>query len=428
MYPEKFKDFWPAIEKIPQETKGEIINTIQDEAQKENPRTLSDIHKDFPEVGVDTIKRLAHQAIPNEIHNKIWSNEIPENIKEEIREIIKNEISLPNPRSLNSIRKEFGVGMGSVLRIAREVIPKEIYEKIWPAREEISLETKNNIINDIRYSKLNINEIADIHSVSTTSISNISQNEVFKDNIEKHRERFPYDEHLEIGNYTHLNINSVITKSLNENFNEKYYSEPRIYPDGRRPDGLILENDGFVHKRLKNTKNGEYLRERLELDSSNLDQIEATQFDFTNDIGNENLINKIEKYQSEDTLFIIVGTRWHLYDEIKHLPKDKGIKHPQNVRVISHELAADFLGLEDKEKKLYDEIIDHNIDCNLNSLQVLYHNEISKINNYNTDDLRQDLIQKDLIKENFDEYFQFEALEIKDKNKKQSNLDYFIKG
>ena len=110
------------------------------------------------------------------------------------------------------------------------------------------------------------------------------------------------------------------------------------------------------------------------------------------------------------------------------MPKDERIKHPQNVRVISHELAADFLGLEDKEKKLYDEIIDHNIDCNLNSLQGLYHNELSKINNYNIDDLRQDLIQKDLIKENFDEYFQFEALEIKDKNKKQSNLDYFIKG
>lgn len=36
------------------------------------------------------------------------------------------------------------------------------------------------------------------------------------------------------------------------------------------------------------------------------------------------------------------------------------------------------------------------------------------------------MIQKDLIKENFNEYFQFEALKNKDKNKSQSDLDYFI--
>ena len=426
MYPEKYKEFWPAIEKISEERKVRIINTIQNEAQKENPRTLRGIHKDFPEIGADTIKRLAHQAVSKEIHYKIWSNEIPENIKGRIREIIRNEVNLPNPRSLNSIRKEFGVGMQSVIRIAKEEVPKEIYKKIWPAPEEISPETKIIIINDIRYSKLNINEIAEICGVSTTSISNISQNEVFKDCIEKHKERFPYYESFEIGNYTHLNINSVITKFLNENINEKYYSEPMIYPDGKRPDGLILENDGFVQKRLLNTINGEYLREKLDLDANNLDQIKATQFDFTNNISNENLINKIGKYQSEDSLLIIVGTRWHLFDEIKQLPKDERIKYPQNVRVISHELAADFLGLKNKEKKLYEKIIDNNNDCNLNSLQDLYHNELSKINRHNTEDLRQYMIQKDLIKENFNEYFQFEALKNKDKNKKQSDLDYFI--
>ena len=426
MYPEKYKEFWPAIEKISEETKVRIINTIQNEAQKENPRTLRGIHKDFPEIGADTIKRLAHQAVSKEIHYKIWSNEIPENIKGRIREIIRNEVNLPNPRSLNRLRKEFGLGYGSILRIAKEEVPKEIYEKIWPAPEKISPETKNNINNDIRYSKLNLNEIAEIHGVSTTSISNISQNEVFKDCIEKHRKRFPYDESFERGNYTHLNINSVITKSLNENINEKYYSEPRIYPNGKRPDGLILESDGFVQKRLLNTKNGEYLREKLDLDANNLDQIKATQFDFTNNISNENLINKIEKYQSEDSLLIIVGTRWHLFDEIKQLPKDERIKYPQNVRVISHELAADFLGLKNKEKKLYDKIIDHNNDCNLNSLQDLYNNELSKIIRHNTEDLRQYMIQKDLIKENFNEYFQFEALKNKDKNKRQSDLDYFI--
>lgn len=425
MYPEKYKELWPAFEKIPEETKVKIINTIQNEAEKINPRTLRGIHKDFQEVGADTIKRFAHKAVSKDIHCKIWSNEIPEIMKEKIRGIIRNEINLPNPRSLHSIRKEFGVGYGSVLLIAKEEVPKEIYERTWPAPKEISLETKNNIANDIRYSKLNINEIAETYRVSTTSVSNISQNEVFRDSIKEHRERFPYDENFELGNYTHLNMNSVITKSLNEN-DEKYYSEPRIYPHGKRSDGLILEIDGFIQKRLSNSINGEYLIEKLELKAHNLDQIKFTQFDFTNDIGIENLLNKIEKYQSEDSLLIIVGTRWHLFDEIKHLPKDERIKYPQNVRVISYELAADFLGLINREKIYYDKIIDYNNDFNLNSLQGIYHNVLSKFVSYNTNDLREDMIQRDLIKENFNEYFQFEAIKNKDKNERQIDLDYFI--
>jgi len=424
-YPEKYKEFWPAFEKIPEETKFKIMNTIQIEAQKESPRTLKNIHKDFQEVGADSIKRFAHKAVSKEVHNRIWSNEIPEILKEKIRGIIRNEIMVPNPRSLHSIRKEFGVGYGSVIRIAKEEIPKKIYERTWPAPKEITPEIKNEITNAIRYSKLNINEIAAIHGISTTPITNISQNEVFKDNIEDHRERFPYDENFELGKYTHLNLNSIITQSLNEN-NEKYYSEPRIYPNGKRSDGLILEINHFVQKRLSNSINGEYLKEKLELEENNIGQIKATQFDFTNDVSNENILKKIKKYQLEDSLLIIVGTRWYLFDEIKQLPADESIKYPQNIRVISYELAAEFLGLKNKEKILYDKIIDHNNDFNLNSLRGLYHNVLSKINCYNTNDLREKLIQRDLIIENFNEYFQFEALGNKDKNEGQLDLDYFI--
>jgi len=83
---------------------------------------------------------------------------------------------------------------------------------------------------------------------------------------------------------------------------------------------------------------GEYLREKLELDLYQLNQIKSTQIDFTNDISNENLINKVEKYQAEDSLLVIIGTRWNLYDEVKHLPIDDKIKYPENIRVISYDL------------------------------------------------------------------------------------------
>lgn len=425
-YPNKYKDLWPSIGKIPKEIKVEIINTIQNEAQKEHPRILKDIHKEFPEVGADTIKRLAHQAVSKEVHDKIWSNKIPENIKEKIREIVKNEVNLPNPRSLRSIKIKFGIGMESVTNIAKEVIPKETYEKIWPAPKEISPETRSEIIREIKYSKLNLNEIAEIHGVSSRSISNISQLSVFKEDIEKHRERFPYDENFEIGNYIHFNINSIIINSLNENSNEKYYSEPRIYPDGRRPDGLILENNDFIQKRLMNTKIGAYLREKLGLDLESLRRIKATQFDFTNDMCHENLINKIVKYQSQDTLLIIVGTRWYLYDEIKYLPVDDRIKYPENVRVISHNLGADLIGLKGKDKAFYERIIEHNYNHDLDSLKALYTKDLSSIKSHNTQELKKDLIQNGFIQENFNDYFSFDELIENDPKEKQLGLDHFL--
>jgi len=170
------------------------------------------------------------------------------------------------------------------------------------------------------------------------------------------------------------------------------------------------------------------LRDKLELDPKNLDHIKGTQFDFTNDISNENLLDKIEKYQSEDTLLVIVGTRWYPYDDIKHLPIDERIKYPENVRVISHNLGADLIGLKGEDKNLYDRIIDFNYNHDLDSLKALYNYDLSSINTHNTEELKQDLIQKGLIKEDFNEYFNFEELNKKDMNRKQLDLDYFLNG
>ncbi|MHA2283564.1 MAG: hypothetical protein ACXAC5_22200 [Promethearchaeota archaeon] len=422
LFPAKYKELWPSIKKIPNKIKNDILKTIKDETLKENPRRLKDIHKEFPDVGADTIKRLAHRAVSKEVHDKFWSNKLSENTKQKIEEIVKKEVKSTNPKSLRNIKNEFGVSMGSVINIAKKVIPKEIYEKIWSAPEEISSETRQKIIKEIKYSKLNLNEIAEKFSVSSRSISNIAQISVFKDDIEKHRERFPYDESFEIGNFTHFNLNSIITNSLNEKYNEKYYSEPRIYSNGRRPDGLILENKEFIQKRLRGT----FLREKLGFDLECLREIKATQFDFTNDIGNENLIKKIIKYQSQDTLLIIVGTRWHLYDEIKHLPLDNRIKYPENVRVISHNLGADLIGLEGEDKALYDTIIELNYDHDLSSLKALYANNLCFIESHNTQELKEDLIRNGFIQESFNDYFRFDEFNEIDPKEKQIDLDHFL--
>ncbi|MHA2339974.1 MAG: hypothetical protein ACXACX_21960 [Candidatus Hodarchaeales archaeon] len=429
LYPTDYKELWPAIKKLPDEIKNDILKTIKDESLKEHPRTLRDIHKDFPEVGADTIKRLAKQNISKDLHDKIWAPlaiEIPNELAIRITKTIKNEINKPDPRSLNEIGRQFNVSTEYIRKMAKKNISKEDYENTWKAYESITKTTRINIINDIMNTKLNISEIADKNNISSPSVSNISQRDVFQDNISLHRERFPIDQNLEIGSFTHLNINSLITRTVNKLPNQKYFAEPNIYSDKRRPDGLILEDNKFMHKRMLNPQNGEYLRECLEINYKDLESIESIQFDFTNDIRDENIIHKINKYQSENTLLFIVGTRWYFYDEIKHLPQDNKIKYPENVRVISHNLSADLIGLKGEDKALYDKIIELNYDRDLDSLKALYNYDLSSINTHNTQELKEDLIQKGLIKENFNEYFSFDEFNEKDPKEKQLDLDHFL--
>jgi hypothetical protein len=47
---------------------------------------------------------------------------------------------------------------------------------------------------------------------------------------------------------------------------------------------------------------------------------------------------------------------------------------------------------------------------------------------HNTEDLKEDLIQKNLIKENFSELFSFEIIYKKYEKEKQLDLDHFLNG
>jgi predicted DNA-binding protein YlxM (UPF0122 family) len=428
-FPDQHKELWPAIKKIPIEFKDKIIRTIQEEAQKKDPRSLKEIQKDFIEVGAYTIKHLAKQAVPKEMHDKIWSPltvEIPKKTTSEIIQTLKEEIKMQDPLSLNEIGRNFKVSTEYVRKLAINTIPKEIYEETWKSYEDITADARKNIISDIINFKLNISEIAEKNGVSKSSVSNISQNKVFIENLEAHRERFPSDQNLELGNYTHRNLNSLLTKVINDVPNQKYYSEPNIFEDKRRPDGLILEDNNFIHQRLANPQTGEDLSEKLNLNPEILNHLKSTQLDFTNDIRDENLINKVEKYQSEDSLLIIVGTRWFLYDDIKYLPVDDKIKYPENVKVISHNLGADLIGIKGNDKEFYEKIIDFNYNHDLDSLRALYNFNLSSINTHGTEELKKDLIQKGFIKGNFSEYFNIVETNKEDLKEKQLDMDHFL--
>ncbi|MFX1294625.1 MAG: hypothetical protein ACFFD2_07205 [Promethearchaeota archaeon] len=429
LYPNMYNTKWPAIEKISDEIKEKILKTIKEEAKKENPKSLRAIHKQFPEVGADSIKRLSKLAIPKDIRQEIWPSlvkELPKDVYKNIKTCLKEEIKKVSPSSLNKIANNFNVSTEVIRNIAKKIIPKEIYEEIWKPYENIPIELKNKIISDIKKTRLNIGEIAELRGVSRTSVSEISINCVYEENLENHRDRFPFDKSFKLGTYNHLCFNSITSKAIKDLSNQKYYSEPNIYPDKRRPDGVILEDSNYLYERLNNSKNGNYLTNVLEINLNDILRIKATQIDYTNNIDDENILAKIQKYQSSDTFLLIVGTRWHLHDEVKKLPESDLIKYPENIRVISHDLFTDLVGMKGENREIFNRVIDFNYDRKLASLQLLYHFELSLVDTHDTEDLKRDLIQKKLIEQDFSEYFNFEELKRDNNDGKQLNLKYFL--
>jgi len=430
LYPNQYKIKWPAVQKIPMEVKQDIIKNIRDEAKKEKPRTLKEIHKSFPSVSADTIRQLAKKIVPKENYNKVWPPllvKTPEYIRIQVEKYLKEEIRKSNPRSFRKIAKNFNVSHEYVRRTAIKIFPQTIYRKIWePSLKVISEVKKKEIGRYVLNTNLNLQEIAEKCGVGRKTIARISQTDIFQDNINAHQIRFPKDLDMEIGTFTHKNINSVLTVVVDRNSSSRYYSEPKIFPDLRSSDGIIPEYNNFLGERLKNPKNGRYLVEALGISPKDMWNIKATQFDFTNDLCEENILNKIEKYQSPGTLFLIVGTKWISYSDVKELPNNDIIKYPKNIRIISHELFADLIGISGKDRMLFNNIIDLNNNKNLEALKILYNYDLSSNNIYNGNQLKEELIQKGLIKKKFSEFFNFDVLNKKDDEEKQLDLGHFL--
>ena len=266
-YPEQYSIKWPATPKIPIEIKQEIIKTIREESQKENPRTLKEIHKSLSGVSYDAIKQLAKKVVPDEIHDKIWApicRRVPKEIRIQLENCLKKEILRVKPRSFNKIARKYEVSREYVRNIAKNLIPQSIYSNIWkPSLKKLTEDNKKEIINYIQNTNLNLVEIGKICGVYKRTVSSISQNSVFYDNLNAHRIRFPKDIHCGIGTYTHKNINSLVTIVMNNISNSKYYSEPKIFPDRRSSDGIIPNYNNFLEQRLNDPKVGENLVKSL---------------------------------------------------------------------------------------------------------------------------------------------------------------------
>jgi len=332
-----------------------------------------------------------------------------EMIPQEIYRKIEIEVKKFYPIPQRWISKKLDVTRLVIERIAKLENTKEEYERKWPAREKISEEIRNSVINNIKKTSLNMSQIADKFGISGHSVKKFAKEDVFKADLKSLEERFPmYGIYRNLGMYTHQCILDKLTGYFNDKGEEKFFAEPRIYPGvSKGCDGLILNDNSYLQNRLKNSYNGEIskLIHGMLADSINnqFDHIKAIQFDFTNDITDQNIIDKSIKYERPDLMLYIVGTNWYPYDPIKKLPNDSSILYPENTKVISNELLADFIGLQGEDRNRFEHIINLNYDKNIDSLKTLH--EKNNINRNNKDQLREELKNKGLIKKYINEYF-----------------------
>lgn len=394
---------------ISKKEEEKIANYIKEEIKQGNISSMRKVAEKFDR-SRGAIRRISEKNIKKSELDKIWianKDKVSKDKIEKIREEVKNYY----PKSIRKMKESFGVSEKAISRIAKEENSKDEYERKWPAYKNIDIKIRNAVINDIKSTNLNQAEIADKYSITRHSVRRFAKEDVYTTDVKGFKSRFPKDFSSELGIETHKCVLDEVTKFFNTKYDEKFISEPGIYPGSpnKGSDGLILNNENFLQKRLQDPKNTidlSLLIHDIPAKSLNnqFDHIKAVQVDFTNDITDRNIIEKCGKYQDPNLMLYIVGTRWYPYESVKELPNDEAILYPENLKVINHELFADLIGLQGEAKEHYDQIIDLNYNRNISALKKIHN--LNDIEWNGTKSLKADLIEKGLIRKYINEYFE----------------------
>ncbi|MFX0011341.1 MAG: hypothetical protein ACFE9R_13580, partial [Candidatus Hermodarchaeota archaeon] len=188
---------------------------------------------------------------------------------------------------------------------------------------------------------------------------------------------------------TYTCINNLMTAYFDQ-LGVKYYSNPEIYPKTHGTiHGLVLNDTKFLESRLTNATSGERLIDDLNLTPDQTSHINGIQFLYTQDLTEESLIKMCNQFQNPQMLLLIVGVQWpnFEYNETIAVPRDVSIKYRENIRIINNDLFIRFIGIEGKNRDLFNKIIDSDFDYN--ELEVI----IGKIETdlHDTEELKYDL-------------------------------------
>jgi hypothetical protein len=153
-----------------------------------------------------------------------------------------------------------------------------------------------------------------------------------------------------VGTQLHKIIQYIITRFL---LPLKAYSEVIVTHEKVR-DGSVRKSR--VDSLILNINNRKYLSDRLlnhprllkeiRLNEKFLKHTKAFMFDYTSDLSIKNIKEKARKYQKEDIILFIVGTKWKKWK--RNTNKRVLDTIYKNVRVIKYDLFADLIGLTGK--------------------------------------------------------------------------------
>ena len=209
----------------------------------------------------------------------------------------------------------------------------------------------------------------------------------------------------------YLTINLCINKLMTEYGNfygQHYYVEPKIYPDKQKhTDGLILNNNCILQRRLQDSQDEEYLSNELNLDPEEISHLKAIQFIFIENLSEKDIVFICENFEAPDLLLIIVALNWPNYNYIQrfNLPDNQLITYQENIRVINSDLFAEFVGLTGEFRVCFDYLLKSYQKLDSKALKKYINTEGTKF--HGTADLKAFLIEKKLIKEDFSDYFYF---------------------
>ncbi|TKJ23764.1 MAG: hypothetical protein CEE42_11665 [Promethearchaeota archaeon Loki_b31] len=380
-YPEDYKLIWGAY-RLPFEVKEKLIETINNEISKydlgKTPDSLREIQRKFDKwvKSKDHIISIAKNVNP-EKYDEIWSiPRIPEHIKIQVTEVIRNEIDKYNkgikPRTIKEIREnsfiQFIHAKDTISRIAKEAFPKE-YLLIW--KKKIPYETRLDIIKDIEnFDDPNVRtmgQIAKKHGVSNGTVGRISVNEIDHACTNfSHDDRFPKDPYADLGTVVHNILKHLITIHF-WSMDLKIYSEIIVnFNTGVSVDNFFLnvKSHDYLYRVLEHNR---HLAREMRLDSDKIRNLNGFMFDYTSDVSEKNIKAKAMKYQKKHKLFFIVGTRWPR--KYKKRTIDTNYK---NIRIIKHDLFAELIRIHGDLLKTFEYIIELNYVFDLNALKEFF--------------------------------------------------------
>jgi len=216
-----------------------------------------------------------------------------------------------------------------------------------------------NEIKDFEYGR-SLTKIAEDYGVSRKPITDIAKKILNTFLFDIRFNDTYFSKFRNIGIKTHKCINYLLTRSLGN----LYYSEIRLFLNyGYRIDSLMINNRDFIQK-----VNEYYFKLKLNIENYNF-----IHFDYTSNLDKKNIMDKIKKYYTPYTvLFIVITTdtpsQVIQFPNVYGLSEKKRDLYSKNVRIISYDLFAKLMSLNEEETKFFNSIIANNINVNKNNI------------------------------------------------------------